>query len=92
LANKVSKKRIAISTLAAPNQAAPSSTFGLGKKSGSTKTNTFDVPTHVFILLSANLKVRKYMHQHFKRYGVTITKLAHFSLPYRLAVTEPFMM
>ena len=43
----------------------------------------FDAPTHVFILLSTNLKVRKYMHQHLKRYGVTITKLAHFSLRYR---------
>ena len=85
MANKRSKKRIATSTLAAPNQAAPSSTFGLGKKSGSTKTNTFDVPTHVFILLSTNLKVRKYMHQRLKRYGVTFTKLAHFSLQYRLS-------
>ena len=52
----------------------------------------FDVPIHVFILLSTNLKVRKYMHQHLKRYGVTITKLAHFSLRYRLTVTESFMM
>ena len=59
-------------------------TFHLGKK-GSTKTNMFDLPTHVFILLSTNLKVRKYMHQRLKRYGVTFTKLAHFSLQYRLS-------
>jgi hypothetical protein len=52
----------------------------------------FNVPTHVFILSSTNLKVRNYMHQHLKRYGVTITKLTHFSLQYRLKVTESFMM